>query len=439
VSKLAQTWPQFRQAIASLDYELSEEVPIAAIAEDGSTALNPRAVEELDVRELAAVLAHELMHLRARHFERARFLPLTTEDAVHLWRIAADIEINQEVSAAFYEVGRLGGLLPVQFGLPNGLPAEEYFRLLCGMARVDPAGTADIKAGGSAGAGGAGAGSGGGANDSAGAGDNASSGGANGKRKRAGRSRRGSEDCTESPAERLERAGFPRPRIGGGNVDGAGPYAGRPGRPLAAVAKFRAAVDALTGNGSAGGPGSEVFELSPQPEPAVELLEAIRKFLPRGYGAVRRTYLRPARRYIHTGCLRPSWTAEAGGKVVVVLDTSASMTTHSERIKRAVNILFALAAEVESIELIECDSVVRRHEQWAGALPRVYGGGGTHMAAAFEYINKHNINPDVVVVLTDGDSANWPFYRPDYPVVAALLWRRGQAPAWAHVVQLDRD
>jgi predicted metal-dependent peptidase len=80
---------------------------------------------ELDV--VTGVLAHELHHLLRKHAERAMTIGITPQ-SFRLWNIAADLEINDDLSREFKLPA--GGVHPKQFGFPTDLSAEEYYRLL---------------------------------------------------------------------------------------------------------------------------------------------------------------------------------------------------------------------------------------------------------------------------------------------------------------------
>jgi predicted metal-dependent peptidase len=440
-AQLTRRWPMFAPALSSLSIEFSDQIPIAAIYLDGTLLLNRDAVQALSDKELSAVLAHELLHIKAAHFERAAKL-VNDEVSMTIWRIAADLEVNDELAYDYWAIVDVGGLVPAHYGFPGRLPAEEYYRMLSDIARdmaglpaASQAGQAVAQDGDDDG-------------QSAGQSSGQSSGqdGRPGRRSgKNGKRRSGRQPDGESIKERLERVGISTPRVGGGDVDGSqarnSSENARSRRPLAAAARFRQIARQIAGRLPAGSQaGNEVIELETKPDPAVELVNVLRAFLPRGDGAMRRTYLRPSRRFIHTGIIRPSWTDDTGGKIVVILDTSGSMRAYSARLQHAANILAGLSQELKNITLIECDAEVNRiHENWNGELPRVYGGGGTVLAEAFIYINENDLRPDAVVVLTDGDDAGWPARVPDYPVIAGLVWRDGIAPEWAHVVQLDCD
>ena len=89
-------------------------------------SMNPRFVGKLSDRQLKSVLIHELQHLKHNHSEKCRWLVtlLTSKEIVRLFRIAADLEVNQEVKC-------IRGQVKVGKGefknYQKGLNAEQYF------------------------------------------------------------------------------------------------------------------------------------------------------------------------------------------------------------------------------------------------------------------------------------------------------------------------
>ena len=95
-----------------------------AVTRDGILLVDPKFLALYEARQLAEVLAHELLHLLREHGERSDRIPWVDRDK---WNIAADCEINCSLQQA-----HLPGdpCLPNKFSLPNGLLAEEYYNKL---------------------------------------------------------------------------------------------------------------------------------------------------------------------------------------------------------------------------------------------------------------------------------------------------------------------
>lgn len=144
--------------------------------------------------------------------------------------------------------------------------------------------------------------------------------------------------------------------------------------------------------------------------PAFSLKDAlVEELLARGRGndwSFRRP--KPQKLCLPPGLIMPSLISQSAGKVVVGIDVSGSIDSHT--LDYFASVLDAALNEVTFDELwvatIECDVTGGQQVQDTGELrqffERVKGGGGTHMPALFPWIDRQGINPTQVVVLTDG-------------------------------------
>jgi predicted metal-dependent peptidase len=122
--------------------------------------------------------------------------------------------------------------------------------------------------------------------------------------------------------------------------------------------------------------------------------------------------------------------------IALVVDTSGSIGR--DRLNR-------LAAEVAEIldkvgrrrmRVMCCDAVVhpvqeiRRIEEL-----HLVGGGGTDMRAGIEAAVRLRPRPDLIIVLTDGNTP-WPDRHPGRDVVVCLVGDEGTAPQWASSVRI---
>ena len=100
-----------------------EDAAVATMATDGRTILfNAAWCRRIGVRQTMAVIAHEVLHVAARHHLR-----LAGRDP-RLWNIATDLVINTILAAAGYELPE-GALLDRE-GRSAGLPAETVYARL---------------------------------------------------------------------------------------------------------------------------------------------------------------------------------------------------------------------------------------------------------------------------------------------------------------------
>ena len=96
---------------------------------------NPDFVDKCTIKELVIVLVHELWHLLQQHPTRIKFLDQFSDKLPYwalfeIWRMATDLEINDNLKAFFKDDFIDDALLPKDFKLEDNLLAEEYFREL---------------------------------------------------------------------------------------------------------------------------------------------------------------------------------------------------------------------------------------------------------------------------------------------------------------------
>jgi predicted metal-dependent peptidase len=126
------------------------------------------------------------------------------------------------------------------------------------------------------------------------------------------------------------------------------------------------------------------------------------------------TWSRPNRKFISTGVYMPSGISQSVGELVVAVDTSASigqheLTTFLSEIKSVcdnvrpdrIRLLYwdTKVCADETYNLTETDTLVQSTK------PK--GGGGTDVRCVSEYMTEHKINPQAVIVFTDGYVFDW--------------------------------
>ena len=328
--------------------------------------------------QLGSVLVHHVCHLLRVHAERARDAGVTPREAA-AWVRAADAEINDDLVEAGLD---LPGhpVLPGQLGAEPGRLAEEYFAAIRGGVQA-PGDDGDGECGGGA--------------DGLGRPDEAD----------------GPDGLPRWQAELL------RLRVAQDVIR----HGQQPGTVPAGLARWAREV------------------LSPRVDWRTLLAAELRRAIADTAGAVDYSYRRPSRRATVAGPVVLPALRRPVPEVVVVCDTSGSMTD---------DLLAMALAEVEGllgslglarqIRVLACDTAVARVQRVSSARHvELTGGGGTDMGAGLRAAADLRPRPSVTVVLTDGYTP-WPPRPPrGIRVVAGLLGDQPpDAPAWARAVRI---
>ena len=126
------------------------------------------------------------------------------------------------------------------------------------------------------------------------------------------------------------------------------------------------------------------------------------------------TWRRPNRRWVDQNVYMPSVVGEAVGRIGVAIDMSGSIGT--EEIGQFLGELLSICNHVqpEGIDLLYWDTEVCAHEKYERgeyesimSSTKPAGGGGTDAACIPKYIEAHKMNPECVLVLTDGYIGDW--------------------------------
>lgn len=126
------------------------------------------------------------------------------------------------------------------------------------------------------------------------------------------------------------------------------------------------------------------------------------------------TWRRPNRRWVDQDVYMPSSIGEAVGRIVVGIDTSGSIG--QAEIGQFLGELISICNHVqpEGIDLVYWDTEVAGHEKYdRGDFEAIMsstkpaGGGGTDPACVPQYLEKHKMNPECVIMLTDGYVGSW--------------------------------
>jgi predicted metal-dependent peptidase len=145
-------------------------------------------------------------------------------------------------------------------------------------------------------------------------------------------------------------------------------------------------------------------------EPKVDWREQLREFVNATCKNKDRTsWKRPHKRFIGHDIYMPSMIGESIGQVVVGIDTSGSIG--DKELNEFLTEVVAICDDVSpsSIELLYWDTHVAGHETYNQGdyhslvqSTKPAGGGGTTVGCVNEYIKDKRIQPEAVIILTDG-------------------------------------
>lgn len=144
--------------------------------------------------------------------------------------------------------------------------------------------------------------------------------------------------------------------------------------------------------------------------PKVDWREVLREFVKATCRAKdASSWRRVNRRYLSTGVYMPSLIGEKVGHLVVAIDTSGSIG--GDELNNFLAEVKGIAEEVnpEKVDLIYWGHEVESHEEYDGATvsnivssTKPVGGGGTAPSCISQYLKEKKIEPECIIVLTDG-------------------------------------
>lgn len=171
-------------------------------------------------------------------------------------------------------------------------------------------------------------------------------------------------------------------------------------------------------------------------EPKVDWREQLREFVNATCKNKDKTsWKRPHKRFIGHDIYMPSMIGESIGQVVVGIDTSGSIG--DKELNEFLTEVVAICDDVSpsSIELLYWDTHVAGHETYNQGdyhslvqSTKPAGGGGTTVGCVNEYIKDKRIQPEAVIILTDGYvendfGGNW-----EHPTLWAITSKHISSP-----------
>ncbi|MER8095181.1 vWA domain-containing protein [Streptomyces goshikiensis] len=387
--------PYLATALFALHVVESRRVPTMAVDRHWRCYVSPAFVDRTPVEELAGVWVHEVSHLLRDHHGRGD--RVARERGLHgpgerlRMNIAADFEINDDVFGDGL-VRPEGAVDPASVGLPEGELMEDYLRLF-GLG-PQTAHMAWLDCGS----------------------------GADGREREWDLGPDGAHGLSEQERDAV------RFRVAQG-------IAGRPGTTPQGWKRWA----------------EKAFH---PPQPWRELLGAAVRSAVSGSGAGEDySYGRPSRRSAGVpGAVLPSLRRRPP-RVCVVIDTSGSVSDAElgGALLEVAAIARAVGGRRDLVTVVPCDAAARiAHPLCSAEGIPLLGGGGTDLRTGFAKALRSSARPDVIVVLTDGQT-RWPGSRPPCRTVVGLFprsrsagsWDEGNPnhvpdgpPAWARVVDI---
>lgn len=151
------------------------------------------------------------------------------------------------------------------------------------------------------------------------------------------------------------------------------------------------------------------------------------------------SFRKPNPRFIQSGFYLPSLINEEPGRIVFIVDTSASIDKPlfnqfgselqdvCSEVKSSLNVIY-VDTEVQGMQEIEPDENIKLEAK---------GDGGTDFKPGFEYIDENALEPKAVIYLTDGECHSFPKIAPDYPVLWVKYGSYNFKPPFGEVIPIQ--
>lgn len=369
-------------ALYAMPTVLSTEVETIAADEYWRVYVNPSWLDTVEIPALAGHLSHLVWHLLRAHGERARSMGVGKRES-RAWSKAADLTVSQALAAGGNPLRSLPN--PADLGFRGNLSVEEYFTLIDRMGTAPSSGELC--------------------------------------------------DCGSS-ADGLQRSYQVPNEITPGIDDVRGDAL----RQQIAIS-FR---DHMSGRGNTGGEWARWVEQVLEPKvPWQQVLTAsVRRAVAWTHGNTHPTYRKLSRRQAASPRALLPGSQKPVPCVAVVVDTSGSMDDGllAQAVGEVDGVLQALGNAVGTVKVYSCDAAA--HE--AGRVRRarelqLVGGGGTDLTVGFDLALGARPRPEILILLTDGDTP-WPSVAPAGCVVVAVIITRGagpSCPAWVQRVECN--
>jgi len=187
-------------------------------------------------------------------------------------------------------------------------------------------------------------------------------------------------------------------------------------------------------------------ELEELLKPQIDWRDALREFIATTCaGNDFSTYARPNRRYLSANVYLPSGISQQIEELVIAIDTSGSIRQRDLTVFLSEIRSICETVHPQAIRLLYWDTEVCADERYDRTeldtlvqSTKPAGGGGTDVTCVSEYMTKHRITPQAVVVFTDGyvwgDWGTW-----SCPVLWTIYGNPKARPDCGKVTHIKRD
>jgi predicted metal-dependent peptidase len=149
------------------------------------------------------------------------------------------------------------------------------------------------------------------------------------------------------------------------------------------------------------------------------------------------------RRLVANDIFMPTVENETVGEIVVAIDTSGSIgqAQINEFASELVSICEAVSPE--AVRVLWWDTMVHGEQRFTdnyqniGSMLKPQGGGGTRVGCVAEYINKHKVNAECLLVFTDGFVENSPEWGINVPTLWFVTCNKNWTPPAGRAVMVD--
>lgn len=115
--------PYFSSLIEHIVYRWTKNIPTMAMSKTGVCYMNEKFVDELNPKEVAFCLLHEI----AGHYWREHFKRMPNDADHFVWNIAGDLEINDSLIEAGWPMPSIEGVTCDKFGYDKHKTVEYYY------------------------------------------------------------------------------------------------------------------------------------------------------------------------------------------------------------------------------------------------------------------------------------------------------------------------